>query len=136
MKGTEDCVSDEEKLRVLEQNDPFREWTSLDETRFCILCEKTISGRDIVVSGGSGRPVRLSCPTPGCAGTPYEWVYLGDPLLSEEAFREWERITNAAAGQDHHPWRRFSMLHLRNVLFTRTDVEKAVAVKREEHGEA
>ena len=96
-----DSVSDEEKLRILRRNDPFREWDSLDETRFCILCEKTITGHDIVVAGGSGEePVRLTCPTPGCHGTPYEWVHLGDPLLSEEAFREFEQLTSAA--KQHH----------------------------------
>lgn len=87
-------------MNLLQRNDPFREWDSLDETRFCILCEQTISGHDILVTGGGAEPVRLACPTPGCGGTPYEWVHLGDPLLSEEAFREWERITDAA--KKHH----------------------------------
>ena len=105
---------------MLEQNDPFREWTSLDETRFCTLCERTITGRDIRVSNGSEKPVRLSCPTPGCAGTPYEWVHLGDPLLSEEAYREWEQLTAAAAKEDNLS-SRFSRLHLKSFLFPGTD---------------
>jgi hypothetical protein len=113
-----DPFSDEEKLDILQRNDPFRGWASLDETRFCILCEQVIDGRHIVVFGGPGKPVPLSCPTPGCQGTPYEWVHLGDPLLSDEAYSEWERLMAAAAvaaaERERHP---FGFAHLKSVFF-------------------
>ncbi len=96
----EHLFSESEKLGILRRTDPFREWGSLDETRFCILCEKTFRGRDVCVAEDAAGAVILLCPTPACPGSPYEWVPLGNPLFSEEAYQEWERITTAAAAVD------------------------------------
>lgn len=34
----------------------------------------------------------LRCPTPGCPAGPAQWVHPGNPLLSEEAWRDWVRL--------------------------------------------
>ncbi|MEO7931876.1 MAG: hypothetical protein ABIT76_01835 [Chthoniobacterales bacterium] len=36
----------------------------------------------------------LHCPTPNCRGTSDMWVHPGNPLTSEEAWRDWERMTD------------------------------------------
>ncbi|HEY5036630.1 MAG TPA: hypothetical protein VII74_05815 [Chthoniobacterales bacterium] len=74
-------ISPEEKLEALRKLDIFRRWDSLDEKRLCIRCGQIISGREIKVFGGkSGQdPLRLECPTEGCAAVPIEWLMLEPP---------------------------------------------------------
>src|SRR6476660_213869 len=65
-------LSDEERLEVLRRLDQFRQWHSLEEKRYCLVCGKLISGRQIQVADrtrGNG-PLRLSCPTEGCNSIP------------------------------------------------------------------
>jgi hypothetical protein len=38
-------------LDVLRRLDQFREWHSLDDKRFCLVCGKIISGRRIQIAG-------------------------------------------------------------------------------------
>jgi len=52
----------DEKLAILRACDPLREWQSLDDKRHCILREKTITGRQIEVTGGGRRRYELYCP--------------------------------------------------------------------------
>jgi len=40
-------LSDEEKLNILQRLDQFRQWHSLDEKRYCLVCSKIITGRQI-----------------------------------------------------------------------------------------
>src|SRR5688572_7499585 len=40
----------EEKLALLQTADPRRKWSSLDDQRICVLCDRTITGRQIEVS--------------------------------------------------------------------------------------
>lgn len=35
---------------------------------------------------------RLHCPTIGCPGSPVSWVHPGDPLMTEEAWEDWDRM--------------------------------------------
>jgi hypothetical protein len=42
-------LSDEEKLETLQRLDRFRQWHSLDEKRYCLVCGKIITGREIQV---------------------------------------------------------------------------------------
>jgi hypothetical protein len=66
-----------DKLDVLRYLDEFRYWHSLDDERLCQRCQRTITGRQIVVielQGTRGR-IRVQCPTAGCASTVSEWVY-------------------------------------------------------------
>jgi hypothetical protein len=51
-------------------------WTSLDDRRFCLRCEREFSGRQIDIVGGTrgrGR-LRLLCPTEGCNSTCEDWL--------------------------------------------------------------
>jgi len=40
----------DERLWILRTGDHFRSWESLDDQRFCILCEKTFTGRRIEIT--------------------------------------------------------------------------------------
>jgi hypothetical protein len=82
----------DEKLQALRTSDPFREWNSLDDKRVCFLCERTITGRQIEVTRNSDRGYKLRCPTEGCRSSPHEWLYPGNPYLSEETWHDWERL--------------------------------------------
>src|SRR5215470_11383969 len=76
-------LSDEEKLEVLRRLDQFRQWHSLDEKRYCLVCGTLISGRQIQVGGGTrgNGPLRLSCPTERCNSIPMDWVLPTDEIL-------------------------------------------------------
>ena len=69
-------VSDPDKLDALRRLDQFREWRSLDDKRFCLVCGKIITGRQIQVAGGTGGTgaLRLSCATVRCNSIPMDWV--------------------------------------------------------------
>ena len=78
-------LSDEEKLEVLRRLDQFRQWHSLDEKRYCLVCGNLISGRQITVAGGTrgNGPLRLSCPTERCNAIPMDWVLPSDEILAK-----------------------------------------------------
>ncbi len=46
-------LSDNEQLEMLRRLDQFRTWHSLDEKRYCLVCGKVITGRQIQVAGGT-----------------------------------------------------------------------------------
>jgi hypothetical protein len=78
-------LSAEEKLEALRRLDQFRQWHSLEEKRYCLVCGNLISGRQIqVVCGTRGNgSLRLSCPTEGCNSIPMDWVLLTDEILAK-----------------------------------------------------
>ena len=78
-------LSDEEKLGVLRRLDQFRKWYSIEEKRYCLVCGKLISGRQIQVTGGTrgNGPLRLSCPTERCNSIPMDWVLPTDEILAK-----------------------------------------------------
>jgi hypothetical protein len=77
-------LSDDEKLEVLRLLDQFRQWHSLDDKRYCLVCGILIKGRQIQVSGGTrgNGPLRLSCPTERCNSIPMDWVLPADEILA------------------------------------------------------
>ena len=77
-------LSDEEKLEVLCRLYQFRQWHSLDEKRYCLVCGTIITGRQIQVAGGTrgNGPLRLSCPTKRCNSIPMDWVLPTDEILA------------------------------------------------------
>jgi hypothetical protein len=77
-------LSDEEKLEALRRLDQFRQWRSLDEKRYCLVCGNLITGRQIQVEGGTrgNGPLRLSCPTEICNSIPMDWVLPTDEILA------------------------------------------------------
>ena len=88
MRSLRPHLTSQDKLDALRRADHFRSWESLDDTRVCILCERTITGRQVEITG-SGTRVKLHCPTEGCTSSPREWAYPGNPLLSDTAWQDW-----------------------------------------------
>jgi hypothetical protein len=86
---TEIRLSDQEKLETLRRLDQFRQWHSLDEKRYCLVCGKLILGQQIQVAGGTrgNGPLRLSCPTERCNSIPMDWV-----LPTKEVLAKVERL--------------------------------------------
>ena len=89
------ALSDVDKLDALRRLDQFREWRSLDDQRFCLVCGRIITGQKIQVAGGTrgNGPQRLSCPTERCNSIPMDWVLPTNEILAvaETARPEEER---------------------------------------------
>ena len=91
-------LAEEEKLEVLRRLDQFRQWHSLDDNRYCLVCGKVISGQQIQVAGGTrGNGARqLSCPTERCNSIPMDWVLPTSEILARvEKLAEGERKASA-----------------------------------------
>ena len=86
-------LSGEEKLAILRRLDQFRQWHSLDEKRYCLVCGEIITGREIQVIMGTreNRSLRIICPTKYCDAMPMEWVQPTDEVLITIAMVEVER---------------------------------------------
>jgi hypothetical protein len=78
-------LRDADKLDVLRRLDQFRQWRSLDEKHFCLVCGKIITGQQIQVAGGTrgNGPLRLSCPTERCNSIPMDWILPTDEILAK-----------------------------------------------------
>lgn len=88
-------LTDAEKLDALQRLDQFRQWRSLDDKRYCLVCGKIIAGRQIQVFGGTrgNGPLRLSCPTEQCNSIPMDWVLPTDEILA---------VAETAASEERH----------------------------------
>jgi hypothetical protein len=77
-------VSAAEKLELLQRVDRYRQWQSLDDKRYCLVCGQVIEGRDILIVGGTRGtgPLRMICPTRGCHSIPMDWVIPTDEVLA------------------------------------------------------
>ena len=77
-------LADDEKLEVLRRLDQFRQWRSLEDKRYCLVCGTLISGRQIRVDGGTrgNGSLRLSCPSERCNSIPMDWVLPTDEILA------------------------------------------------------
>src|SRR5437763_13297884 len=105
--STQTRLSDGEKLEVLRRLDQFRQWHSLDEQRYCLVCGNLITGQQIQVAGGTrgNGPLRLSCPTQGCNSIPMDWVLTTNEILANveklaEEEREASELKPAAVNGD------------------------------------
>ena len=78
-------LTDADKLEVLRRLDQFRQWRSLDEKRYCLVCGKIITGRQIQVAGGTrgNGSLRLNCPTERCNSIPMDWVLPTDEIIAK-----------------------------------------------------
>jgi hypothetical protein len=78
-------LSDPDKLEALRRLDQFRQWLSLEERRYCLVCGKIITGQQIQVAGGTrgNGALRLSCPTEHCNSIPMDWVLPTDEILAK-----------------------------------------------------
>src|ERR1043165_3212803 len=95
-------LPDEEKLFVLRRLDQFRQWHSLDQKRYCLVCGEMITGREIqVIESACGEtPLRVVCPTKHCDAMTLEWVLPTEDVLIKiamvEAERGWCRLVRRA----------------------------------------
>ena len=84
--GMKDKPAD--KLTILQANDHFRDWHTLDDERVCVLCNRKFTGHDVEVSNSS-EEVQLRCPTPNCQSGVHQWLYPGNPLISKKSETDW-----------------------------------------------
>ena len=91
------ALTDQDKLQIMRRLDQFRVWGSLDEKRYCLSCGKLITGRDILVIGGTrgNGPLRIICPTKGCHSIPMDWVLPTDEVLAKNSALKSIHIDNA-----------------------------------------
>ena len=92
-------LSDADKLDVLCRLDQFRQWRSLEEKRYCLVCGKIITGQQIQVTGGTrgNGALRLGCPTERCNSIPMDWVMPTDEILAKVEERMAAEEREAAA---------------------------------------
>jgi len=88
-------LPDADRLNALRRLDQFREWRSLDDKRYCLVCGKIITGRQIEVANGThgNGQSRLSCPTERCNSIPMDWVLPTDEILA---------LAKTARAEDHN----------------------------------
>jgi hypothetical protein len=78
-------LSNADKLELLQRLDQFQKWNSLDDKRYCLWCNKIITGYEIQVIGGTRGtgPLRIICATKGCHSIPMDWTVPSDEALSK-----------------------------------------------------
>lgn len=98
-------LTDADKLEALRRLDQFRQWRSLDEKRYCLVCSKIITGRQIQVAGGTdgNGSLTLSCPTERCNSIPMDWVLPTDEIIAKvEILAAEERKAAIPAPMNHN----------------------------------
>ncbi len=83
-------LTDLARLHTLRQLDQFRNWSALDDQRFCLVCGKLISGREILIlnDGTQTGTHHLHCPTSGCNSIPMDWVVPTREILAILSMRK------------------------------------------------
>ena len=95
-------LSEQEKLETLQRLDRFRQWRSLDEKRYCLVCSSIITGWEIHIIGGTRGtgPLRVICPSQGCHSIPMDWVLPTDEVLAKMSMSENESYIERSGSQD------------------------------------
>jgi hypothetical protein len=91
-----------DRLEILQANDHFRDWRTLDDERVCVLCDRKFTGHEVVIST-VGEDFELRCPTPNCKSGVHQWVYPGNPLLSDNSYEDWWHALGSTDGLDGTP---------------------------------
>ena len=73
-----DDLTAEERLKILRAGDKLRTWSSLDDERLCVLCERILSGRQIKISRDQRGRYLLKRPSSGCDSFAAHWLYVGN----------------------------------------------------------
>ena len=87
------------KLSILQANDHFRDWHTLEDERVCALCDRKFTGHDVVIST-MGDEVELHCPTPNCQSGVHQWVHSRNPFRSEKNENDWWHALGSNIGAD------------------------------------
>ena len=101
-------LPDAEKLNLLRRLDQLRQWHSLDDKRYCLVCGKIITGQQIQVAGGTRNngALRVSCPSDRCNSIPMDWVLPTDEILARVemlAAKEHEAATSTPINHGRMP---------------------------------
>jgi hypothetical protein len=107
---------DAARLDALRRLDQFREWRSLDDKRYCLVCGKIITGRQIEVANGThgNGQSRLSCPTERCNSIPMDWVLVTDEILAVAEMAASEERSLVPPRAAEHPAEQGLTSQLRN----------------------
>ena len=62
----------EKRLDILRKIDRDSGWSSLNDQRTCLLCDRLFTGRQIEIDAGKSG-CTLHCPTPGCPSHFTHW---------------------------------------------------------------
>jgi hypothetical protein len=63
------------RLKIVKAHDPFKQWWSLDELRFCKKCEHLFIGREIQIFVDQEENYHFHCPTRDCESSWEHWEY-------------------------------------------------------------
>jgi hypothetical protein len=85
----------DEKLNILQEADSIRPWSSLDDRRLCVLCNRVITGRMIDIWQDAHGSYHFHCPTPGCPAEPRDWFYHGPMTIGAAAGRSFAKYRRA-----------------------------------------
>lgn len=109
-------LPDAARLDALRSFDQFREWRSLDDKRYCLVCGKIITGRQIEVANGThgNGQTRLSCPTERCNSIPLDWVLVTDEILAVAEMAASEERSLVPPRAAEHPAEQGLTLQLRS----------------------
>ncbi len=88
-----------DRLAILQANDHFRDWQTLDDERVCVLCDRKFTGHEVLISTEGGE-LELHCPTPECKSGLHQWVHPGNSLLSEKGYDDWWHALGSSNGAD------------------------------------
>ncbi len=61
------------KLRLFQDSDPYKQWCTLDETRFCARRKHLFLGRDVRVLEDERGKIHFRCLTFCCEGGFADW---------------------------------------------------------------
>jgi hypothetical protein len=92
--------TDCDRLSILQANDHFRDWHSLDDERVCAVCNRRFTGHDVVIST-MGDEVELRCPTSDCQSRVHQWLHLGNPFAFEENEKDFWHALGSNSGADN-----------------------------------
>jgi hypothetical protein len=101
-------LTDADKLEALRRLDQFRQWRSLDEKRYCLVCSKIITGRQLQLAGGTrgNGSLTLSCPTESCNSIPMDWVLPTEEIIAKvEMLAAEERKAAVPSPMNHNDGR-------------------------------
>jgi hypothetical protein len=67
-------MSDEDKLRLLQEHCFDGSWPDLNHSKWCLHCEKTFTGHEARVWRDASGEHWLECGTRDCTGSPIDWA--------------------------------------------------------------
>lgn len=101
-------ISATEKLALLQKHSMGEQWTSLDETKWCLHCNKQFSGHSVRVYQDGDPGLWLECGTPDCDGSPIDWADYpwwdeNHPKVKAQdaAFQKFERATKCRKAKNN-----------------------------------